>query len=320
MKAIIYKKYGSPDVFEHADLEKPNPKNDEVLVKIKATTVTSADCMMRRGDTILSRIVLGFSKPYKKYQLLGTEFSGVIESVGSKVTKFKPGDEVYAFRGFGTGCYAEYKCINKNASIALKPANMNFTEAVSVIDGATTAFFFMKEKANLQQGQKVLINGASGSIGTFAVQLAKYFGAEVTGVCSTKNIELVKLLGADHVIDYTKTDFTKTGEQYDIIFDTVSKSSFSKCKNSLAYGGKYIVTVMTLKRLVLSVVTKLCKRRKLIYAMSVNKAESLKFIKSLIEEGNLQTIIDKSYKLHEIPQAHAYVEEGHKRGNVVVEV
>jgi NADPH:quinone reductase-like Zn-dependent oxidoreductase len=188
MKAIIYKKYGSPDVFESAELKKPEPEPGEVQIKVFASTVTAADCMMRRGDTVLSRILLGLVKPAKKFQILGTEFSGKIEVVGNKVTKFKPGDEVYAFRGFGTGCYAQYKCMNEKGSIALKPANMTFPEAASVVDGATTALFFLKEKAGIQKGQKVLINGASGSVGSFAVQLAKYFGAEVTGVCSTKNI------------------------------------------------------------------------------------------------------------------------------------
>jgi len=307
-------------VFEPTELEKPTPKSKEVLIKVKATTVTSADCMMRRGDTILSRILLGFNRPKKKYQILGTEFSGVIESIGSRVTKFKSGDEVYAFRGFGTGCYAEYKCMKENASITLKPENMSFPEAASSVDGATTALFFLKEKGNIKNGQKVLINGASGSIGTFAVQLAKYFGAEVTGVCSTKNIEMVKSLGADKVIDYTKTDFTKTGESYDMIFDTVSKSSFLQSKKALKYGGKYIVTVLTLKRFVLSLLTKLYKKRKLIFAMSISKTEGLRFIKSLIEKGHIKTFIDKHYCLNGISQAHKYVEEGHKRGNVVIEI
>ena len=236
MKAIVNTRYGPPSVLEHAELEKPIPKFNEILVSVKATTVTTADCLMRRGDTFLSRIVLGFSRPKKKYQLLGTEFSGVIESIGNKVSIFKPGDEVYAFRGFGTGCYAEYKCIKENASIALKPENMNFAEAASFVDGATTALFFLKDKANIQRGQKVLINGASGSIGSFAVQLANYSGAEVTGVCSTTNLEMVKSLGAAKVIDYTKEDFTKSGDTYDVIFDAVLKTSSSQCKTLLKQG------------------------------------------------------------------------------------
>ena len=320
MKAIVYKKYGSPNVLEPIEVEKPTPEPNEVLIRVFATTVTAADCMMRRGDTFLSRILLGLLKPKKKYQILGTEFSGEIEAVGSKVKKFKPGDEVYAFRGFGTGCYAQYKCMNENGSLTVKPGNMEFPEAASVVDGATTALFFLKEKANIQKGQKVLINGASGSIGTFAVQLAKHFGAEVTGVCSTKNIELVKSLGADKVVDYTKEDFAKTDDTYDIIFDTVGKSSFSHCRKVLKSNGKYVVTVMTLKNVLQSLLTKFGKKKKVIFAMSLNKTEALNFIRTLIEEGTLKTIIDKQYTLEELGEAHTYVERGHKQGNVVITV
>jgi len=320
MKAIVYKKYGSPNVLEPLDVEKPTPEPNEVLIRVNATTVTTADCMMRRGDTFLSRILLGLLKPKKKYQILGTEFSGKIEAVGSKVKKFKPGDEVYAFRGFGTGCYAQYKCMNENGSLAIKPINMSFEKAASVVDGATTALFFLKEKANIQKGQKVLINGASGSIGTFAVQLAKYSGAEVTGVCSTKNIELVKSLGADKVVDYSKEDFTRTGDTYDIIFDTVGKSSFAHCKKVLKSNGKYVATVMTLKIIIQSLLTKPGNKKKVIFAMSLNKTEALNYLRTLIEEGKLKTIIDKQYPFEELREAHAYVENGHKKGNVVITV
>jgi NADPH:quinone reductase-like Zn-dependent oxidoreductase len=320
MKAIVYKKYGSPNVFEPLDLEKPTPEANEVLIRIYATTVTTADCMMRRGDTFLSRILLGLIKPKKKFQILGTEFSGEIEAAGSKVKKYNLGDEVYAFRGFGTGCYAQYKCMNENGSLAIKPINMSFEEAASVVDGATTALFFLKEKASIQKGQKVLINGAAGSIGTFAVQLAKYFGAEVTGVCSTKNIELVKSLGADNVVDYTKEDFAETDDSYDIIFDTVGKSSFAHCRKALKTKGKYISTVMTLKLIIQSLLTKSGNKKKVIFAMSLNKTEALNFIRILIEEGKLKTIIDRQYSLEELPVAHEYVEKGHKQGNVVITV
>jgi NADPH:quinone reductase-like Zn-dependent oxidoreductase len=318
MKAIVYKKYGSPDVFEPLDLEKPTPGPNEVMIKVFATTVTTADCMMRRGDTFLSIMLLGLIKPKEKFQILGTEFSGKIEATGSKVKKFKTGDEVYAFRGFGTGCYAQYKCMNENGSLAIKPRNMEFYEAASVVDGATTALFFLKDKAGIQSGQKVLINGASGSIGTFAVQLAKYFGAIVTGVCSTKNIELVKSLGADKVLDYTKEDFTKTGDTYDIIFDTVGKSSFSYCKKALRSKGKYVATVMTLKLIIQSLLTKPGNKKKVIFAMSLNKTDALNYLRKLIEEGKLKTIIDRQYQLEELRDAHEYVEKGHKTGNVVI--
>lgn len=320
MKAIVYKKYGSPDVFEPAELEKPGQEPGEVLIKVFASTVTTADCMMRRGDTVLSRVLLGLLKPANKFQILGTEFSGTIEAVGNNVKKFKPGDEVYAFRGFGTGCYAQYKCMNENGSIALKPANMSFPEAASVVDGATTALFFLKEKAGIQRGQKVLINGASGSVGSFAVQLAKYFGAEVTGVCSTKNIELVKSLGADKVIDYRQEDFTQAGDTYDIIFDTVGKSSFADCRKALKSQGKYVVTLMAFNIILQSILTGFGNNKKVIFAMSLNKAGALNFIRTLIEEGRLKTIIDRQYQLEELAEAHAYVEQGHKKGNVVISV
>jgi NADPH:quinone reductase-like Zn-dependent oxidoreductase len=318
MKAIVYEKYGSPDVLELLDLEKPIPEANEVLVRVYATTVTTADCMMRRGDTILSRILLGFTNPRKKYQILGTEFSGKIEAAGSKVKKFKTGDEIYAFRGFGTGCYAQYKCMSENGSLAIKPGNMDYFEAASVVDGATTALFFLKEKASIKKGQKVLIHGASGSIGIFAVQLAKYFGAEVTGVCSSGNIELVKSLGADKVVDYTKEDFAKTDDPYDIIFDTVGKSSFVHCRKVLKRNGKYLVTVMTLKHVLQSFLTKFGNKKKVIFAMSVHKTEALNFIRTLVEEGRLKTITDRQYSPEEIREAHAYVEKGHKHGNVVI--
>ena len=320
MRAIIYKKFGSPNVLELANMEKPTPKENEVLIKVHASTVTTADCMMRRGDTILSRLLLGFTQPKKKFQILGTEFSGTIEAVGSKVAKFKIGDEIYAFRGFGTGCYAEYKCMKENESLAIKPSTMSFEEAASVVDGASTALFFIKEKANIQKDQKVLINGASGSIGTYAVQLAKYVGAEVTGVCSTKNVDLVKSLGADKVVDYTKEDFTIAGERYDIIFDTVGKSSFNLCNKALKTNGKYITTVMSLKVVIQAFVTKLGNNKKVIFAMSLKKTEALKFIKTLIEEGKIRTVIDKQFSLEELAIAHEYVEKGHKIGNVVISI
>jgi len=320
MKAIVYKKYGSPNVFESLELEKPIPEPGEVLIKVFASTVTAADCMMRRGDTVLSRILLGLIKPKKKYQILGTEFSGMIEETGSMVKKFKPGDEIFAFRGFGTGCYAQYKCMSETGSIAIKPNNISYEEAASVVDGATTALFFLKEKANIQKGQKVLINGASGSVGSFSVQLAKYFGAEVTGVCSTKNIELVKSLGADKVVDYTKEDFTRNGDTYDIIFDTVGKSSFASCRKALKSNGKYVATLMTFNVILHSILTKLGNNKKVIFAMSLNKTDALNFLRALIEEGKLITIIDKQYPLEELSAAHEYVEKGHKKGNVVLTV
>jgi len=315
---MIYKKFGAPDVLELQDIEKPAPKDNEVLIRIFATTVTSADCMMRRGDTILSRILLGFTKPKPRYQILGTEFSGVIESVGIKVNRFQQGDRVYGFRGFGTGCYAEYKCMPETGSLAIMPDNLSFEEAVSFVDGATTAIFFLKDKARIQSGQKVLIIGASGSIGTFAVQLAKYFGTEVTGVCGSKNGEFVRLLGADQVIDYAQTDFANSGEKYDIIFDTVGKSSFGHCKDALGKNGKYVVTKLSISLILMSLWTRIAGGKRIISAMSLNKTDALNFIKTLIEDGKLQSVIDRTYPFEQLAEAHRYVEKGHKKGNVVI--
>ncbi|MFA5850948.1 MAG: NAD(P)-dependent alcohol dehydrogenase [Bacteroidales bacterium] len=319
MKAVIYKKYGTPEVLELVEIAKPIPKNDDVLIKIKATSVTNADCYMRRADTLFSRLILGLFKPKKRYQILGTEFSGIIEAVGAEVGEWKTGDEIFGFRGFGTGCYAEYKCMSTNGSLAKKPINVSFEEAVSMVDGATTALFFLKEKAKIKSGQKILINGASGSIGTFAVQLAKYFGAEVTGVCSSKNIELIKSLGADKAIDYSNEDFTQGKESYDIIFDTVSKSTFGNCKKVLVENGLYIDTMFSISRVLQSYWTAWFCKKKVIFAMSVNKKEALNFIKELVEKNQLRTIIDRVYTLEQIADAHAYVETGHKKGNVVIE-
>lgn len=320
MKAVKYQKYGSPDVLQFVEIAKPLPSKNEVLIKIKATSVTNADCYMRRADTLFSRLVLGLFKPKKRYQILGTEFSGIIEEVGTEVKEWKIGDEIFGFRGFGTGCYAEYKCISSKGSLALKPVNIGFEEAVSYVDGATTALFFLKEKAKIKPGLKVLINGASGSIGTFAVQLAKYFGAEVTGVCSSKNIELVKSLGADKIIDYTLDDFTLSNESYDIIFDTVGKSTFSKCKKVLSKNGAYIDTIFSVSNFLQSILTGLFCNKRVIFAMSVDKKEALNFIKELVENKTLHTIIDKTYNLEQIIEAHTHVETGHKKGNIVIKI
>ena len=318
MKAIVYKKYGSPDVLEFKEVEKPTPKDNEVLIKVCATSVTAADCLMRRGDTLISRVFLGFIKPRRR--ILGTEIAGEIEKTGKNVTRFQEGDQVYGFTGFGLGAYAEYNCMPENGSLVLKPTNMNYNEAVAVVDGASTALFFLKDKANIQNGQKVLIIGASGSIGTFAIQIAKYFGAEVTGVCSTVNLDLVKSLGADKVIDYRKDDFTKNDEKYDIILDTVGKNSFSQSKQCLNKNGKYLLTAGGLRDRLLMLWTGIFGGKKMITGMSIEKTESLIFIKKLIEEERIKLVTDRCYKLEKIAKAHDYVEKGHKKGNVIINV
>jgi NADPH:quinone reductase-like Zn-dependent oxidoreductase len=317
MKAVVQTKYGSPDVLQLKQIEKPIPKDSEVLIRICATTVTAADCMMRKGEPLWGRIILGLRKPSRK--ILGLELSGEIEAVGKDVKRFKKGDKIYGFTGFGLGAHAEYTCMPEQGSLALKPVNKTYEEAAAAVDGASTALFFLKDRANIQSGQKVLINGASGSIGTYAVQLAKYFGAEVTGVCSTRNIDLVKSLGADKVIDYTREDFTKNGETYDIIFDTVGKSSFSKCMTALKKNGCYLPTT-GLQNNFLMLWTSIRGGKKVISGMSIQKNEALVVLKKLIEADKLKIVIDKCFPLEQLAEAHRYAETGHKKGNVVITV
>jgi len=307
MKAVVYEKYGPPEVLQIKEVEKPIPKNDEVLIKNYATTVHVGDTRMRgfrvpKKHWIPMRLFLGIRKP--KRPILGMEVSGVIESTGKDVKEFNRGDEVFALTGFGGGGYAEYSSVTAidgdevKGMVVHKPRNITFEEAAAVPAGALTASFHI-QKVNIQNGKKILIYGASGSVGTYAVQIAKYYGGEVTGVCSTSNLELVKSIGADKVVDYTKEDFTKSGEVYDVVFDAVFKISRSKCKNILKKNGIFDSSHLKIPQ---------------------PKTKDLIFIKELIEKNKLRPVIDRTYPMDKIVEGHRYVDKGHKKGNVVITI
>jgi len=323
MKAIVYTKYGPPDVLHLEEVEKPAPKDDEVLIKVYATTVITGDVNARgfvfvpRGFGLVSRLMFGLVKPKKT--ILGIEFAGEIEATGKDVTLFQKGDQVFGIAGAGLGAYAEYKCMPETGGLAIKPAKLTYEQAAVIPNGALTALTFLRNLGNIQRGQKILINGASGSVGSAAIQIAKYFGAEVTGVCSAANMELVKSLGADQVIDYTRQDFTKSDETYDIIFDTVGKTSFSGCKNALKQKGLYLAGAGGLREFGQMAWT-LIGGKKVIAGASSERAEDLIFIKKLAEMGKIKPVIDRRYPLEQTADAHRYVDNGHKKGNVVITI
>lgn len=319
MRAIIYEKYGSPDVLEIRDLEKPTPRAREILIKSYATTVTSADWRVRSltvpfGFGFISRLVFGISKP--RQPILGTELAGVVESIGKDVTKFKVGDEVFAFSGARMGCHAEYKCMSEDGAVVLKPRNLTFDEAAALSFGGSTALDFFK-RAKLKRGESVLINGASGCVGTAAVQLARYLGADVTGVCSTANMELVRSLGAA-VVDYTVDDFTKSDKAYDIIMDTAGTAPYSRCKRSLKEGGRLLLVLAGLPDMLSAAWVPLTSSKKVVAGPASERVEDLRFLAALAEAGQFKPVIDRRYPFEEIREAHRYVDAGHKRGSVVV--
>jgi NADPH:quinone reductase-like Zn-dependent oxidoreductase len=317
MKAMVCTKYGAPDVFQLQEIDTPIPKDHEVRIKIHAASVGPADCTFRKGSPIV-KLVYGLKRP--KNSILGAEFSGEIDAVGESVTKYQVGDQVFGLSARTFGAQAEYKCLHEDTPLAIKSPKMSFEEAVAVCDGAPTALTFLRDKAKIQRGQNVLINGASGAVGIYAVQIAKYLGAEVTGVCSTANIDLVKSHGADKVIDYTREDFTKNGQTYDVIFDAVGKRSFSQCKYSLTQRGVYLSTVLSLSILFDMLQTALFGKKKAVFVtagLMQNKA-NLIFLKELYEAGKIKAVIDRRYPLEEVAEAHRYVEKGHKKGNVVI--
>ncbi len=323
MKAIVYTQYGPPDVLKLKEVAKPTPKDDQLLIKVRAATVTAGDVNLRGftfvppGFGPLPRLMFGLRKP--KQPILGTELAGEVEAVGNSVKLFKPGDHVFGIDSTGLGAYAEYVCRSEKGALAIKPANSTFEEAAAVPFGAGTAWYFLNDLAQLQPGQKVLINGASGGVGSYAVQLAKNLGAEVTGVCSTANLELVKSLGADQVIDYTQEDFTRHGATYDIILDTVvGKTSFARCKSSLTPHGRYLAVAGGLRELGQMVWTSLSSGRKVVFGSPPESSAQLLVLKELLEAGRLRPVIDRRYPLEQIAEAHRYVDQGHKRGSVVI--
>jgi len=327
MKAIVWTKYGPPDVLQLKEVEKPIPKDNEVLIRIHATTVTSGDCEQRRMETaiwyrILMRMYIGLRRP-QRITILGMELAGEIEAVGKAVKLFKEGDQVFAATGFvGMGTCTEYICLPEEpeqGALAIKPANMTYEEAAAVPVGGLEALSFLRQ-GNIQSGQKVLINGAGGTIGTFAVQLTKYFGAEVTGVDSTGKLDMLRSIGADQVIDYTQEDFSKSGGTYDFVLDVISKSSFSGSIRSLKQNGRYLIVNPGLSQMVRGRWTSMTSSKKVMFGAAYPKTDDLVFLKELIEAGKIKSFIDRRYPLEQTAEAHSYVEKGHKKGNVVITV
>lgn len=324
MKAVVYTEYGSPEVLKLKEVAKPTPKDDEVLIKVHATSVTSGDCNGRNfvfvpnGFKFLARLMFGLNKPKKG--ILGLEFAGEIEAVGEEVNTFQVGDTIFGLDGTDMGSYAEYKAMTVKRGISTKPDNISYQEIVAMSNGALTAYSYLKHKGNIQAGHKVLVVGASGSVGSAGVQIAKHFGAEVTGVCSTKNIELVKSLGADNVIDYTQEDFTQSNETYDLILETVGTTSFDDCKHNLTPDGKYLGVAGGMKELRQMFWTSLFSKKKVLAGPASEKTEDLNFIKDLIKAKKLKPVIDRCYPLEQIVEAHRYVDSGRKRGNVVISI
>ena len=321
MKAIFYTKYGPPEVLQLKEVEKPTPKNNEVLIRVYATTVTATECTFRKGPTLFVRLFTGLRKP--KITTLGEELAGEIEAVGKDVKTFKNGDPVFGTAGPAFGANAEYICLPENGVLAIKPTNMSYEEAASSVDGFLTALPFLRDKGKIKNGQKILINGASGSVGAAAVQVAKYFGAEVTGVCSTANLEMVRAIGADRLIDYTIEDFTNSPHTYDIIFDTVGKTTFPRCKKLLNKDGIFLESGIGLGIFPYILWTSLFGGKKARVAATglrppKERAKDLIFLKALIEDGKIKSVIDRQYPLERIAEAHSYVDKGHKKGNVVI--
>jgi NADPH:quinone reductase-like Zn-dependent oxidoreductase len=322
MRAAVYDSYGPPDVLEVKEVVKPTPGDKEVLVRVHATTVCAADWRLRKADPFLVRFMNGLWRPTRVH-ILGMEFAGEVESVGGAVSRFSPGDQVFGGAGFKFGAHAEYICLSQDALLAAKPANMSYEEAAAVLFGAVTALYFLR-KAGIQAGQKVLVYGASGSVGIFAVQLAKHFGARVTAVCSAANLDLVKSLGADELVDYAKQDFSSAGPIYDIVFDAHGKSGFSRSLRAIKRGGRYVRigpsggTLAFVGDILRGIWVSVTGAAKVIGGVTRSALDDLSFLRALIEAGKLRTVIDRRYALDQIAEAHRYAEAGDKRGHVVI--
>lgn len=317
MKAAVYRRYGPPEVLQIEDVAKPVPQDNEILVRVHAATVCAADWRMRKADPFFVRFMLGLWRP-KKLRVLGMEFAGKVESVGRSVTRFRAGDEVFGGTGFKFGAYAEYLCVREEGSVAVKPDNITLEESAAIWFGGISALSFLR-KGNIQPGQKVLVYGASGCVGTYAVQLAKHFGAQVTGVCSTANLELVKSLGADEVVDYTCEDFSKAGKVYDVVLDTVGKSGFSRSMKALKRGGFYLQVIGPLVSSQLrGMWAGITGAAKVMGGMAKSAPGDLAYLSGLIASGKLRVVVDRRYPLEQIAEAHRYAQAGHKKGNLLI--
>lgn len=323
MKAILVTRYGGPEVLHIKEVKTPSPKENEVLIKIHTAAVNNTDPVFRKGKPLISRIFTGLLKP--KHSIPGDVLAGEVITIGNDITRFKRGDRVYGYTTETLGAHAEYKCLPENAPITMIPENISYEEAAGIVDGGHTALVFLREKGEITNKKKVLINGASGSVGSAAVQLAINYGAEVTGVCSTTNIKMIKSLGVEKVIDYTKDDFTQEDIKYDIIFDTVAKKSLSQCKNSLSENGIYLTTFPTLKVLLKGVFQSKNKGKRAFFIAtgmkpSNEKIDNLQIISELMKSNKMKAVISKRYSMEDIAEAHRYVETGHKKGNAIINI
>jgi len=325
VKAVLHTHYGSPDLLELREVDKPIPKANEVLIAIHATTVSTGDCNVRNFTFVtksmrpIAKLMFGIGKPWKA-RILGTELAGVVEGTGQDVARFKTGDRVVAFTGMAGGGHAQHACLPETGAVVIKPDSLSWEEAVAIPFGANTALYFLQDLGQIRAGQELLIIGASGAIGSAGVQLAKHFGATVTGVCSGANVELVKSLGADMVIDYTRDDFTKNGESYDLIFDVVGATTFDRCQHSLKPNGVFLQNIMELTDVVRALWTSIASRKKIKGGVAINNLKRMSFVAELVAAGKLRPVIDRSYPLERIAEAFKHVEQGHKKGNVVITV